>query len=909
MRHIIPAVIMCVIALLSCASVGCSSGAADVLSAPAVERPCHESAIESGRYLWGIWGFFIDPLELTAKPVMCRELNAHYDITGMLLPPDCDDCLGININSFDPVTRILDVDVTLRNPTAITGHDVRGILFTNDFGHRLTNADAWNKLYDIPGGTLINPYKAFAKDQPSRAFPGGHVDIQNYLIYIPQPPHWNDITFAVDASWPGNCKEPYAIEKLSQTVLYNHFGASAEIRVDVYDWQDDVISVELKEADPWTDIFMGYTIILTHEGGTAWLAVIHNKDEVPPGEYEVKVVAESADSPQLLTQRYINITVTGDSTFNFEDITHPWWGVKPEDVCIDGNYAYLACGQNGLHVFNIADAGSPQWAGMVEMEGNVRGVAVDEGYAYVADDGYSIGVIAVSDPESPQVVFESAALAGGANHIDIQAGYAYVTDGAASSGGLKIINIETPASPALVGEIPTEGYAQDVSVDVNTAYVTDWEFNDTPGGLNIIDISNPGAPSIVKRVEPFGDPSGIDVVDGYAYVAPEGFFFQVVDVSPPETAWLVDTIFDVCFPRYVEIDGNHAFVTDFSYSDIVNHLNVMDISQPESVFLADAVEIMGEPGRLDISNGYAYVCDKEEGFHIVDINPIETVHETASANTYKHIEAMDIEGDYLYAAAGEYGLEIMDISDPENVDTIARIDTAGWSAVDVDAMGDYAYVATYDLEIFNVANPGEPSLINTVELSYTITDIAAGDGYVYGLDYDGRMFVIDVDPPESAYLLKTHEPFADDVNGIAIDGDYGYLAAGYSGLMIVDLSVPGSEQVVNSLDLQDLAFQVVVSNSTVYLMGVGNLHIVDANTPEAPILLKSIPISGNGGLYLYMDGGYVFVSHGAVHVIDATVPAEAFEVGAFEANIPGEVVASGGYVYFTIPRSLRVGRL
>ncbi len=69
--------------------------------------------------------------------------------------------------------------------------------------------------------------------------------MEKYLIQLPSPPHFEVLTFAVDASWPTNCLEPYAIENFSQEdILYDTPGMTAELKVDVLDWQDDVQEVK-----------------------------------------------------------------------------------------------------------------------------------------------------------------------------------------------------------------------------------------------------------------------------------------------------------------------------------------------------------------------------------------------------------------------------------------------------------------------------------------------------------------------------------------------------------------------------------------------------------------------------------------------------------------------------------------
>ena len=63
-----------------------------------------------------------------------------------------------------------------------------------------------------------------------------------------------------------------------------------------------------------------------------------------------------------------------------------------------------------------------------------------------------------------------------------------VADG---SSGLQIVNISSPSSPALIGTYNTLGYAQDVTVSGNYAYVAD-----NTAGLQIIDISNPSSKAL-----------------------------------------------------------------------------------------------------------------------------------------------------------------------------------------------------------------------------------------------------------------------------------------------------------------------------------------------------------------------------------------------------------------------------
>ena len=290
----------------------------------------------SDHVFWGIWDihFDTDELRVTVEPV--RDMEMHINITNMITSPLCNDCIGIHVNSFDPLTRILDVDVTLRNKYLMTGCDVRGILFTNDCGHKLVNADDWTGLWDVPGGQTINPFKAFAKDN-NRKFLGLSEHTENYRINIPKPTQWGAITYAVDASWPGHCSEPYEITNYIQDNLYDALGSMGQIYVDVCDWQNDVSKVTLVAPEITGEDFTQFS----HISGDTWETTLVNNMGAVPGIYEGRIIASSASSGSTALYDYIDITIikggwarTWGGTYN----TSGW------DIAIDGSGNSYTCG-------------------------------------------------------------------------------------------------------------------------------------------------------------------------------------------------------------------------------------------------------------------------------------------------------------------------------------------------------------------------------------------------------------------------------------------------------------------------------------------------------------------------------------------------------------------------------------
>ena len=93
----------------------------DVNQGIADDEPEPQREPVSNRVLWGLWNLTFDPNTMEVVIVPERNAQAHFNVANMILPPACDDCFAIEVNSFDPVTHILDVDVTLRNPRPSVG--------------------------------------------------------------------------------------------------------------------------------------------------------------------------------------------------------------------------------------------------------------------------------------------------------------------------------------------------------------------------------------------------------------------------------------------------------------------------------------------------------------------------------------------------------------------------------------------------------------------------------------------------------------------------------------------------------------------------------------------------------------------------------------------------------------------
>jgi hypothetical protein len=312
-----------VLVILIVTLIGCSRGnpvvpidSADD-STPAITDSGQQDT-GSPRSMLGTWQVEFDIESMTASVTPTRSSDFHLNILPYIDPPD------IYINSWDPVTETVDVDVYIHNTSKYPVYDVRAIIFTDDIGHKLLNQDNYTHMYDIPGGTWANGFRAFAKDKPQRLLRSLQFATENLKIKCPDG-NFN-VKFVVDGCWPQNCFDPYMMNNFQQGMLQAYEGASTDISVDVFDWQDNVDSVRIQcsAITGETDTYM------THLDGVTWGVDLVNNNAVPAGDYFALIAATSPGTTYALIDM-VQITVTESVGGGYVRT----WGGYDEDSAFD----------------------------------------------------------------------------------------------------------------------------------------------------------------------------------------------------------------------------------------------------------------------------------------------------------------------------------------------------------------------------------------------------------------------------------------------------------------------------------------------------------------------------------------------------------------------------------------------
>jgi hypothetical protein len=483
-----------------------------------------------------------------------------------------------------------------------------------------------------------------------------------------------------------------------------------------------------------------------------------------------------------------------------------------QDVTSVGSHAFIAAGAAGLRVIDVSNAAAPVEIGHYDNANyEILRVAVPNNRAYVTTRPSGLHILDVTHPTAP-IEIGSLVLGGSAAGIDVHLPYAYI---AAGAGGLRIVDVSNPQDPAEIGastkQAPEDAY--DVVVSNDYAYVADRTVSDgdeqhVPGGLRIVNISTPQNPLAIGKIK--GSAWSVDVKRGHVYLADfdaergDVASFDVIDVMNPAAAKRIAS-----FSIPVRID--HPIVANNStLYTIDNRLRQFDLTDPHQPRLGWSLALQGDTyfrGQLTglaLNGSLALVGGGTAGLHIVDLSDPASPH----LITTVPVEAYDVATNRNLVFVSELygGIRIVNVANPDNPRVVGTI-TGNWSVSDMQAIGDYFYVANY-------AYPAPSAL-----LIYSIHD------------------------PRMPILLGSFDLKQESARHVEVAGQYAYLGVGTDNpsLMIINISTPSLPKKVGEFAVSPAYISdMTLSGSTIYLtlpaIPRGGLRAIDVSDPATPHL-------------------------------------------------------------------------
>lgn len=172
--------------------------------------------------------------------------------------------------------------------------------------------------------------------------------------------------------------------------------------------------------------------------------------------------------------------------------------VRAEDLTVVGDYAYVAAGESGLAIVDIADPSRPRIVAGLPFDGGATRIAVDRDAAYVATMDGTLVVADVADPVRPKWAATTRLLpAPDAPSAYPDLGWTGIRDVAMTPHsrllvtlgrpGMVVLDTSTPLSPTITGAVVREGwFAEGISTVGDVALVGTSECGSGPA-LTVVD--------------------------------------------------------------------------------------------------------------------------------------------------------------------------------------------------------------------------------------------------------------------------------------------------------------------------------------------------------------------------------------------------------------------------------------
>jgi hypothetical protein len=599
-----------------------------------------------------------------------------------------------------------------------------------------------------------------------------------------------------------------------------------------------------------------------------------------------------------------------------------------------------------VQVIDVSTPSNPSSAGNLtaEVGYDVRGIDVsDDGYVYTCqysetDKSSKIAVIDVRTPTDHEEVGSYVASGRWFAGIKVSGDYAYIYE---HWGSVITMDISIPSSPSFAGEYDVPEGNYDLDVSGSLAGVS------RGNSFALLDVSNPSNPSQLGQFYTPGGVGGgnsIAVSGNYAYVACSRGGMRIISVSDPSSPFVIGVCYDFDARGGLAVSGRYAYCLSFP------RLEIVDISTPQQPFLLTVFDLAEDTSAdfescyIAVRGNYAYVLgnrwlsDEWAGWFlaVVDISDPQNPSITGLFENpvIARCGGLALSGNYVYISLEDSpyvdvrrgSLKVMDISDPANPREVgeyfsgeeytATTDSEGkyshtvsywWSGTAIPSKDGYAFSPSYrtyvDVDSDQIDQDYTATAASTNVLpqltSFTnqSTNIATQETNANGnILYQATQIISGTVKNEQGIgiegvTITFADASSDLFRGVAVRGDYAYLAGGY--FRVIDISDPRNPSEIYCSDELD-SHHVALSGDYAYLTG-GRLKVIDISDPYNPNYVgnyigegdeASLAASGN---YAYLPGSLSIFKNVLAPEVSITTPSA---LSTLHGSVSVEVQAS-----------------
>jgi hypothetical protein len=173
--------------------------------------------------------------------------------------------------------------------------------------------------------------------------------------------------------------------------------------------------------------------------------------------------------------------------------------------------------------------------------------------------------------------------------------------------------------------------------------------------------------------------------------------------------------------------------------------------------------------------------------------------------------------------------------------------------------------------------------------------IALSGNYAYVADYDSGLQIIDITDPANPIFAGSYDT-PGPARKVTLSGNYAYV----TGLQIIDITDPANPTFVGSYDTSEWAMGVTLSGNYAYTVNRdAGLQIIDITNPANPTFVGSYDTPSLAqGIALSKNYAYVADRLSGLQIIDVTDPANPTFAGSYDTPDWAQgITLSGNYAY------------
>ncbi len=506
-----------------------------------------------------------------------------------------------------------------------------------------------------------------------------------------------------------------------------------------------------------------------------------------------------------------------------------------------GDYLYAAK-DNTLFILNVANLDSINIVGIYNAPFHINNFKVMGDYAYLSCGDSGVIIVNVSNPDSPQTESRYS-FSGNAVDVDVQGNYMYVAD---ATNGLRIVDAQDPSNPVEVGFY--QGNAQGVAVSGNYVYFPETGdiISDT---LIVLDVSDPSNPVLAGQYYGyelyFVSIRDMSIMDSHLYLCTAASI-MVFDVSDASNIYLQSDVSSPASAMDLGMQDNSMLYYVSSSGAFIS----IDVSDPAYPTARKLVNLNQDGYRMAINGSYAYVISSCTNMAIVDIsNNVSPTLITswvvpggAPFGPSCYVYDLAVKDNYVFLAKDDgrtynpNGILSVDVGNPYHPSVVDSYEPdANSISRSVEVHGNYAYLAENNdyladhnwLSVFDIQNPSSIEFVGYLEIQWRVEDMEANGNYLYIAAGDSGLLVFDISDP--AFPVEVSRCNVGNASSIMSTDTFLYVATSNS-VEIISITNPWEPRIITSIHPGGPVHNVWVSDPYIYIANSYNGLVIYRST-------------------------------------------------------------------------------